>query len=158
MFLFFSSKIIFSFYLGCFHYSIYCFFAFIAKSLSNISFWVLISIILGILLIFGGPVVLSSMIKLFRRNLAVFFEANGYALNRQMRLSVKMGRVFTFEPSLPQLSILKNQLDYWNGNDLKKSCSKIWKKILWIGIGLIWLGLCLLFGYLVLYPWLAGKF
>ena len=71
-------------------------FAFIAKSLSGMSFWTVFSILMGILLIFGGPMILSSMLKLFRRNLAVFLEANGYALNRQMRMSIKMGRIFTF--------------------------------------------------------------
>ena len=76
-------------------------FAFMAKSLQGISFTTVLSVLLGIMLIFGGPIILISLIKLFNRNLSRFFEANGNAINMKMRLSLKMGRFFTFVPKVP---------------------------------------------------------
>ncbi|MBO5958744.1 MAG: hypothetical protein J6Q65_01345, partial [Lentisphaeria bacterium] len=76
-------------------------FAFMAKSLQGISFSTVLAVLLGIMLIFGGPIILVSLVKLFNRNLSRFFEANGYAINMKMRLSLKMGRFFTYEPGVP---------------------------------------------------------
>lgn len=86
-------------------------FAFIAKSVQGISIMSLITVILGIMLVFGGPIILISLIKLFRRNLSIFLEANGFALNGQMRLSLRMGRFFTYTPPLPgRIKIFKKDL------------------------------------------------
>ncbi|MBR2428149.1 MAG: hypothetical protein IKB16_15555 [Lentisphaeria bacterium] len=79
-------------------------FAFMAKSIQGISVGAVLAIFFGILLIFGGPIVVVSLTKLFRRNLAIFLEANGNALNAQLRLSLRMGRFFTFTPPLPKQS------------------------------------------------------
>lgn len=79
-------------------------FAFMAKSIQGISVGSVLAIFFGILLIFGGPIVTVSLVKLFRRNLAIFLEANGNALNGQLRLSLRMGRFFTFTPPLPKQS------------------------------------------------------
>ncbi len=81
-------------------------FALIANMLQNISLWKILAIFFGILLVFGGPVVFVSLVKLYHRNLSLFLEANGYALNRQMRLSRKMGAFFTYVPSLPELRLI----------------------------------------------------
>lgn len=81
-------------------------FALIANMLQNISLWKILAIFLGILLVFGGPVVFVSLVKLYHRNLSLFLEANGYALNRKMRLSRKMGAFFTYVPSLPELRLI----------------------------------------------------
>ena len=58
--------------------------------------------ILGILLIFGGPVVIISLVKLYCRDLSRFLEATGCAVNRRMRMSRKMGKIFTFLPPMPE--------------------------------------------------------
>jgi hypothetical protein len=79
-------------------------FAFMAKSIQGISVSSVLAIFFGILLIFGGPIVTVSLTKLFRRNLAIFLEANGNALNGQLRLSLRMGRFFTYTPPLPEHS------------------------------------------------------
>lgn len=75
--------------------------AFIAKTLSNVSFWAILSVIVGIVLVFGGPSVVIALIKLYCRDLGRFLEAAGNAVNRPMRLSGKLGRVFTWAPPLP---------------------------------------------------------
>ena len=72
--------------------------AFIVKSLQNVSILSIIAVLIGIILIFGGPIVISALIKLYRRNLARFLEAAGCAVNRPMRLSRKLGAVFTHVP------------------------------------------------------------
>lgn len=74
--------------------------AFIAKSLQNVSPLTVLYVILAIMLIFGGPVMLNAIIKLCRRDLGRFIEANGCALNHPLRLSFALGRVFTFTPGL----------------------------------------------------------
>ena len=75
--------------------------AFITKQLQNVSVWDILSVILGIILIFGGPVVIVSLVKLYCRDLSRFLEATGCAVNRKMRMNRKMGKIFTFLPIMP---------------------------------------------------------
>lgn len=84
--------------------------AFIVKSLANISIWNVLAVLLGIILVFGGPVVAVSLVKLYRRNLSRFLEANGCAVNRPMRLSRRMGAIFTFVPPIPDSHYLRQDL------------------------------------------------
>lgn len=84
--------------------------AFIVKQLANVSVWNVIAVLIGIVLVFGGPVVVVSLVKLYRRNLSRFLEANGVAVNRPMRLSRRMGTIFTFVPTIPKSTYLKRDL------------------------------------------------
>ena len=84
--------------------------AFIVKQLANVSIWNVLAVLLGIILIFGGPVVAVSLVKLYRRNLSRFLEANGYAVNRPMRLSRRMGAIFTFVPPIPNSNYIRRDL------------------------------------------------
>ena len=102
-------------------------FAFMAKSIQGISVSAVLAVFLGILLIFGGPIIVISLNKLFRRNLSIFFEANGFALNGQMRLSLRMGRFFTYTPRLPgRVKVFKREIfsmesvEAQNSRDLQK--------------------------------------
>ena len=84
--------------------------AFIVKSLANISIWNVLAVLFGIILVFGGPVVAVSLVKLYRRNLSRFLEANGCAVNRPMRLSRRMGAIFSFVPPIPDSHYLRRDL------------------------------------------------
>ena len=84
--------------------------AFIVKSLANVSIWNVLAVLLGIIVVFGGPVVVISLIKLYRRNLSRFLEAAGCAVNRPMRLSRRMGAIFTFVPPIPDSNYLRQDL------------------------------------------------
>ena len=84
--------------------------AFIVKSLQNVSLVNIIAIICGILLIFGGPMILTSLIKLYRRDLGRFLEASGCALNFPLRLSMELGNFFTHAPQRPLSSWEKGQI------------------------------------------------
>ena len=75
--------------------------AFIAKSLQNVSLFAVLGVILGIVLVFGGPGVVIALVKLCKRDLARFLEAAGCALNHRMRLTFKLGLFFTFSPIRP---------------------------------------------------------
>ena len=75
--------------------------AFIAKSLQNVSLLTVIGVLLGIMVVFGGPCVIISLTKLYRRDLARFLEAAGCALNHSMRLTFILGLFFTFTPRRP---------------------------------------------------------
>jgi hypothetical protein len=75
--------------------------AFIAKSLQNVSLLTVLGVILGIVLVFGGPGVVIALVKLCKRDLARFLEAAGCALNHKMRLTFKLGLFFTFTPLRP---------------------------------------------------------
>ena len=72
--------------------------AFITKQLQNVSIWDILSVIIGIILIFGGPVVAISLIKLYRRDLSRFLEATGCAVNRKMSI---VGNWEIFSPLRP---------------------------------------------------------
>lgn len=85
-------------------------FAFIANSLKNVSFWNVIGVFIGIALIISAPVLLVSLIKLWSRCISDFFAAGGWAINPKMRLSRKMGLLFTYRPALPQSILLKQDL------------------------------------------------
>ncbi len=84
--------------------------AFIVKSLQNISILNVLAVFAGIILIFGGPMVAISLVKLYRRNMSRFLEANACAVNRPMRLSRRMGSIFTFTPPLPKSSLIREDL------------------------------------------------
>ena len=94
--------------------------AFIVKSLANISIWNILAVLAGIVLVFGGPVVAISLVKLYRRNLSRFLEANGCAVNRPMRLTRRMGAIFSFVPPVPK----SNYLHRDPGNRFRKSRSR----------------------------------
>ena len=80
--------------------------AFIAQALKNVSFWNVLAVFLIILLIFGGPMIVISLVKLFRRDIAVYLEASGLALNKRMRLNRFMSKIFTERPEIPRGSLL----------------------------------------------------
>ncbi|MBQ7395703.1 MAG: hypothetical protein IJW08_04105 [Lentisphaeria bacterium] len=75
--------------------------AFIAKSLQNVSLLTILGVLLGIIVVFGGPCVAISLTKLYKRDLARFLEAAGCAINHKMRLTFKLGLFFTFTPCRP---------------------------------------------------------
>jgi len=74
--------------------------ALIAQALKNVSLLHFLAVVLGIFLIFGGPLVLIASVKLYNRNLGRFLEASGNALNCRIRLSIGMGGFFTQVPRI----------------------------------------------------------
>ena len=58
--------------------------------------WQLFQIVLTILLILFAPLALYAILQLRKRNLTLFLEAAGWAINLPMRLNSKVSRFFTF--------------------------------------------------------------
>jgi len=89
-------------------------FAYITKVFSQVKFvHILITVlVIGALILI--PNIILGFIKLKARDLSIIFEASGCAINLRMRLTTRLGRIFTFRPSLPPGSkkekgdILKN--------------------------------------------------
>ncbi len=76
-------------------------FAYIAKAVSQVRithFLITVGIILFAILF---PSLIMGIIKLRRRNLSILFEASGCAINVRMKLTLGLGRIFTFIPPYP---------------------------------------------------------
>ncbi|MCI7644138.1 MAG: hypothetical protein MST10_07320 [Lentisphaeria bacterium] len=73
-------------------------FAFILNAVKNTTLWNILAVLLGIMIVLCGPILIVSIVKLFSRSVAVFLAASGWAVNPQMRLSHRMGVVFTSYP------------------------------------------------------------
>jgi hypothetical protein len=116
--------------------------AFIANSLQDVSFKTVLAVLAGIVVIFGGPSVVIALIKIFRRNLGRFLESCGCAVNRPMRMSRKMGHIFTFVPKRPhgEISVVDPAEIFRPVEKIRKS-----KKFIWLAVILIvgiFCGLC----------------
>jgi hypothetical protein len=100
-------------------------FAFMAKSLQGVSVWRILAVLLGIFIIICAPFVILSLLKLFRRSLTRFLEANGCALNREMRLTLALGRIFTYVPRLPKHQALYALNTASSGDDVDEGRSPV---------------------------------
>lgn len=76
-------------------------FASITNALKNISLMQILLFFLIIILIVALPILISAFIKLRKRNIGMFLEACGWAMNSPIRLTHKMGLLFTRTPSFP---------------------------------------------------------
>lgn len=74
--------------------------ALILNVIKSTSWLKILFYVIALLLLFALPLTLSAIGKLRRRNLALFLEASGWAINPQLRLTRELGRFFTRTPSL----------------------------------------------------------
>ena len=105
-------------------------FAFMAQAMKNVSVWNVLLVFLCVILIFSGPLVIMSLIKLYRRSISSFLEAGGVAINKRMRLTRKMGAIFTRSPHVPLKNFL-NTADVVNGTFDKLVPAKAKKSFFW---------------------------
>lgn len=77
-------------------------FAFITKSLATVSLWSVVKVLLGILVVLALPTLVVAVLKVRRRNLGMFLEACGWSVNAPLRLTRRLGLLFTREPALPK--------------------------------------------------------
>ena len=115
-------------------------FAFMAQAMKNVSVWNVLFVFLCIILIFSGPLVIMSLIKLYRRSISSFLEAGGVAINKRMRLTRKMGAIFTREPVVP-LKCYLDSADIVNGTFAKLAemgnRSNALRKTVWIVVAIL---------------------
>jgi hypothetical protein len=125
-------------------------FAYIAKAVSQVKlvhFLITIGIILSAIL-FPGFII--GLIKLRRRNLSILFEASGCAINVRMKLTVGLGRLFTFIPPYPAGS-RKNSMDIVAqlAKRIKKTKDLNWSRLLKIALSTVII--CLIAAILILF-------
>jgi hypothetical protein len=71
--------------------------------ISSLTGWLAI---LGVVLVVLGISALLGWLKLRRRNMAVLLEANGWAVNIEMKITRPIARLFAFIPDLPKGAVL----------------------------------------------------
>ena len=72
-----------------------------ASGLLRLPFWQVCIAVAGLLLLISGPSMLIAWLKLRRRNLGPILDANGWAINGRVRLSVPFGGSLTTVAKLP---------------------------------------------------------
>ncbi len=84
-------------------------FAYMVKSLKEVSWVKILLALVIIVIVLAMPLIISAIIKLRRRNLGLFLEAAGWAVNMRMILNRKMGNLFTYSPNFPPQAIYKRR-------------------------------------------------
>jgi len=73
----------------------------LTKAWQYVSILQIFLLIISIILILILPIILAAIVKLRSRNIGIFLEASGRAVNAPLRLTYKMGLIFTKKPQLP---------------------------------------------------------
>jgi len=76
--------------------------AFITKTLKSVTLFDMLSIFGCLIVIIILPTLIIAMIKLRRRDLSLFLEANGWSINGPIRLTRRMGLFLTRGPKWPK--------------------------------------------------------
>ena len=68
----------------------------------DLHFWVICTILAGLVVLISTPSMLIAWLKLRQRNLAPILDANGWAVNGSVKLSTRFGRKLTHVARLPK--------------------------------------------------------
>lgn len=93
----------------------------LAKGLLELSWWQLILVFLGLLMLVSGPAMVLAWLKLRRRNIAPLLNANGWAVNAAAKISIPFGETLTDMPKYPKLKLK---------DPYAKTGMPVWAKIL----------------------------
>ena len=77
----------------------------LAKGLWELSWWQLVLVFLGILLLISGPAMILAWLKLRRRNIAPILNANGWAVNAASKISIPFGETLTDMAKYPKMKL-----------------------------------------------------
>ena len=72
------------------------------SALKGISFWYGILGVVAIVLVVSGPSVILAWFRLRARDFAPVLNACGWAINKKMRMPMRLSRVFTHEAEVPE--------------------------------------------------------
>lgn len=64
--------------------------------------WQMVLVVLGIILLISAPSMLIAAMKLRRRSLGPILEANGWAINGNVKINIPLGKAFTEMPKKPE--------------------------------------------------------
>lgn len=77
----------------------------IFKGLFALSWWQLIILFVGIILVISGPAMVMAWMKLRRRNIAPLLNANGWAINATSKISIPFGETLTEIAKYPKMKL-----------------------------------------------------
>ena len=77
----------------------------LAKGLWALTWWQLILVFVGLMLLISGPAMVLAWLKLRRRNIAPLLNANGWAVNAASRISIPFGEMLTDIAKYPKLRL-----------------------------------------------------
>ncbi len=77
----------------------------LAKGIFALTWWQLILVFIGIMLLISGPAMILAWLKLRRRNIAPLLNANGWAVNAASKISIPFGETLTDEARYPKMRV-----------------------------------------------------
>ena len=77
----------------------------IFKGLFALTWWQLIMLFVGIILLISGPAMVMAWMKLRRRNIAPLLNANGWAVNANSKISIPFGETLTEIAKYPKMKL-----------------------------------------------------
>ena len=77
----------------------------LAKGLWALSWWQLVLVFLGLMMLISGPAMVLAWLKLRRRNIAPLLNANGWAVNAASKISIPFGETLTDVAKYPKLKL-----------------------------------------------------
>lgn len=77
----------------------------IFKGLFELTWWQLIMLFVGIVLVISGPAMVMAWMKLRRRNIAPLLNANGWAVNAISKISIPFGETLTEIAKYPKMKL-----------------------------------------------------
>jgi hypothetical protein len=117
-----------------------------ARTISSLGFLGILKVIGTVLVLILGTTLISALLKLRRRNLSMILEASGWAVNKRMRLTRKIGRLFTYSPPLEISKLMGRDLTYGYASKMERGRHSLKTKLL---IALVTAAISLTAGYFV---------
>ncbi|MBO7230520.1 MAG: hypothetical protein J6V20_03810 [Bacteroidaceae bacterium] len=77
----------------------------IFKGIFALSWWQLIAVFIGLMLVISGPAMIMAWMKLRRRNISPLLNANGWAINASSKISIPFGETLTDIAKFPKLKL-----------------------------------------------------
>ena len=77
----------------------------LAKGLLELSWWQLVLVFLGLMMLISGPAMVLAWLKLRRRNIAPLLNANGWAVNASSKISIPFGETLTDVAKYPKMRL-----------------------------------------------------
>ena len=77
----------------------------LAKGLWALTWWQLVLVFLGLMMLISGPAMVLAWLKLRRRNIAPLLNANGWAVNAASKVSIPFGETLTDVAKYPKLRL-----------------------------------------------------
>ena len=77
----------------------------LAKGLWALTWWQLILVFVGLMLLISGPAMVLAWLKLRRRNIAPLLNANGWAVNAAAKISIPFGNTLTDVAKFPKMKL-----------------------------------------------------